>query len=136
VITIGIDPTIEPGPITVAWHGLMIAVGIVVGGLAVAHDARRRGLDPDRVHAIGLIPRRRRARRGRRSICASATSSTIQDGGPAPPCTVAVSTAPDGASPTRPSTGAGSCEPLGRALACRGRWCSAADRPITGAWIA
>jgi hypothetical protein len=39
VITIGIDPTIEPGPIASAWHGLMIAVGIVAGGLAVAHDA-------------------------------------------------------------------------------------------------
>jgi phosphatidylglycerol:prolipoprotein diacylglycerol transferase len=55
VITIGIDPTIELGPITIAWHGLMIAVGILVGGAAVAHDARRRGLDPERVYAIGLI---------------------------------------------------------------------------------
>jgi len=55
VITIGIDPTIEIGPITLAWHGLTIAVGIVIGGLAVAHDARRRGLDPERVYAIGLI---------------------------------------------------------------------------------
>jgi phosphatidylglycerol---prolipoprotein diacylglyceryl transferase len=55
VITIGIDPTIELGPITVAWHGLMIAVGILVGGAAVAYDARRRGLDPERVYAIGLI---------------------------------------------------------------------------------
>jgi phosphatidylglycerol:prolipoprotein diacylglycerol transferase len=55
VITIGIDPTIEIGPVTLAWHGLMIAVGIAVGGVAVAHDARRRGLDPERVYAIGLI---------------------------------------------------------------------------------
>ena len=55
VITIGIDPTIEIGPITVAWHGLMIAVGIVVGGLAAAHDARRRGLEPERLYAVGLI---------------------------------------------------------------------------------
>ncbi|MGH2948564.1 MAG: prolipoprotein diacylglyceryl transferase [Solirubrobacteraceae bacterium] len=55
VITIGIDPTIELGPVTIAWHGLMIAVGILVGGAAVAHDARRRGLDPERVYAIGLI---------------------------------------------------------------------------------
>jgi hypothetical protein len=47
VIRIGIDPTIEIGPITVAWHGLMIAVGIVVGGLAAAHDAQRRGLEPE-----------------------------------------------------------------------------------------
>jgi phosphatidylglycerol:prolipoprotein diacylglycerol transferase len=55
VITIGIDPTIEIGPITIAWHGLMIAVGILVGGGAVAYDARRRGLNPERIYAIGLI---------------------------------------------------------------------------------
>jgi phosphatidylglycerol:prolipoprotein diacylglycerol transferase len=39
----------------VAWHGLTIAIGIVVGGLAVAQDARRRGLEPERVYAIGMI---------------------------------------------------------------------------------
>jgi phosphatidylglycerol:prolipoprotein diacylglycerol transferase len=39
----------------VAWHGLTIVIGIVVGGLAVAHDARRRGLEPERVYTIGLI---------------------------------------------------------------------------------
>ena len=27
VITVGIDPTVEIGPVTVAWHGLTIAVG-------------------------------------------------------------------------------------------------------------
>jgi phosphatidylglycerol:prolipoprotein diacylglycerol transferase len=55
VITIGIDPTIEFGPFTIAWHGLMIAVGILIGGLAAAYDARRRGLDPQRLYAMGLI---------------------------------------------------------------------------------
>jgi phosphatidylglycerol---prolipoprotein diacylglyceryl transferase len=55
VITIGIDPTIEIGPITIAWHGLMIAIGILVGGAAVARDTRRRGLDPERIYAIGMI---------------------------------------------------------------------------------
>jgi phosphatidylglycerol:prolipoprotein diacylglycerol transferase len=55
VITIGIDPTIELGPVTIAWHGLTIAIGILVGGVAVAHEARRRGLDPERVYAIGMI---------------------------------------------------------------------------------
>jgi phosphatidylglycerol---prolipoprotein diacylglyceryl transferase len=55
VITIGIDPTIELGPVTIAWHGLTIAIGILVGGVAVALDARRRGLDPERVYAIGMI---------------------------------------------------------------------------------
>jgi phosphatidylglycerol---prolipoprotein diacylglyceryl transferase len=55
VITIGIDPTIEIGPITLAWHGLTIAIGIVVGGVAAAFDARRRGLEPERLYVIGLI---------------------------------------------------------------------------------
>jgi phosphatidylglycerol:prolipoprotein diacylglycerol transferase len=55
VITIGIDPTIEIGPITIAWHGLTIAIGILIGGVAVALDARRRGLDPERVYVIGMI---------------------------------------------------------------------------------
>jgi phosphatidylglycerol:prolipoprotein diacylglycerol transferase len=54
-ITIGIDPTIELGPVTLAWHGLMIAVGIVVGGLVVALDAHRRGLDPEPIYTFGAI---------------------------------------------------------------------------------
>jgi phosphatidylglycerol---prolipoprotein diacylglyceryl transferase len=55
VITIGIDPYIHLGPLTLAWHGLMIAVGILVGGLAAAYDARRRGLEPERMYTIGMI---------------------------------------------------------------------------------
>ena len=55
VITIGIDPTIELGPITLAWHGLMIAVGIVVGAIAAAFDAKRRGLDPERLYPVAMI---------------------------------------------------------------------------------
>jgi phosphatidylglycerol:prolipoprotein diacylglycerol transferase len=55
VITIGIDPTIEIGPVTLAWHGLTIAFGIVIGGLAAAYDARRRGLEPERLQAMALI---------------------------------------------------------------------------------
>jgi hypothetical protein len=38
VITIGIDPMIHLGPITIAWHGLTIAIGIVIGGLLAAAD--------------------------------------------------------------------------------------------------
>jgi prolipoprotein diacylglyceryltransferase len=38
--TIGIDPTIEVGPVEVAWHGLTIAIGIVIGGIAVAAQYR------------------------------------------------------------------------------------------------
>jgi phosphatidylglycerol:prolipoprotein diacylglycerol transferase len=55
VISIGIDPTIEVGPVTLAWHGLTIAIGILVGGLTAAYDARRRGLEPERLYAIGMI---------------------------------------------------------------------------------
>ena len=32
VITIGIDPMIHLGPITIAWHGLTIAIGVLIGG--------------------------------------------------------------------------------------------------------
>ena len=55
VITIGIDPTIEVGPFTLAWHGLAIAIGILVGGLTVASDARRRGLDTEPIYTFGAI---------------------------------------------------------------------------------
>jgi prolipoprotein diacylglyceryltransferase len=39
VITINIDPNLHLGPVTVAWHGLPIAIGILVGGLAAARLA-------------------------------------------------------------------------------------------------
>lgn len=53
VITIGIDPTIQLGPITLAWHGLMIAIGILVGGLAAGRYAREYGLSTDPLYPIG-----------------------------------------------------------------------------------
>jgi prolipoprotein diacylglyceryltransferase len=36
VITIDIPPTFHVGPLTLAWHGLTIGVGIAIGGLAAA----------------------------------------------------------------------------------------------------
>ena len=54
-ITIGIDPRIELGPLTLAWHGLTIAIGILIGGLVAARDARRRGLDPQPLQTVGVI---------------------------------------------------------------------------------
>jgi phosphatidylglycerol:prolipoprotein diacylglycerol transferase len=54
-ITIGIDPTIEIGPLTLAWHGITIAVGILIGGIVAGREARRRGLDPEPLYAIGMI---------------------------------------------------------------------------------
>jgi phosphatidylglycerol:prolipoprotein diacylglycerol transferase len=54
-ITVGIDPTLELGPVTVAWHGLTIAVGILIGGRAAACEARRRQLSVEPLYTIGAI---------------------------------------------------------------------------------
>ena len=55
-ITIGIDPTIEIGPVTLAWHGLTMAVGILVGAAAAARILRERGLDPAELSPlVGMI---------------------------------------------------------------------------------
>ena len=55
VITVGIDPTIELGPITVAWHGLTIAIGILVGSLLAARAARERGFPSDPLYTIASL---------------------------------------------------------------------------------
>ncbi len=55
MIEIGIDPMIELGPITLAWHGITIAVGIIVGGVVAARHARELRLDVDRLSTIGLL---------------------------------------------------------------------------------
>lgn len=55
VITIGIDPTIEIGPITLAWHGITIALGILVGSLFAARLARQRGFSSDPLYGIAVV---------------------------------------------------------------------------------
>jgi phosphatidylglycerol:prolipoprotein diacylglycerol transferase len=56
VITLGIDPNIQLGPFTLAWHGLTIAVGILVGGLVASRVAGERDLDREPLYPIaGLI---------------------------------------------------------------------------------
>ena len=55
VITIGMDPTIELGPLTLAWHGMTIAIGIVVGAVVARHETRRRGLDTQPLEAMFAI---------------------------------------------------------------------------------
>lgn len=55
VIDIGIDPMIQLGPVTIAWHGLTIALGILIGGLLAGAEARRRGLDPAPLQTMGII---------------------------------------------------------------------------------
>ena len=55
VITIGIPPEIHLGPLTVAWHGITIAVGIFVGGLAASRWLRARGMDVEPLYNIAML---------------------------------------------------------------------------------
>jgi phosphatidylglycerol:prolipoprotein diacylglycerol transferase len=54
-ITVGIDPMIHIGPLTLAWHGITIAVGILIGGLVAGHYARERRLPTDPLYTVGVI---------------------------------------------------------------------------------
>jgi phosphatidylglycerol---prolipoprotein diacylglyceryl transferase len=47
IITIRIDPELHLGPLTVAWHGLTIAIGILIGALVAARWAREHKLDTE-----------------------------------------------------------------------------------------
>jgi phosphatidylglycerol---prolipoprotein diacylglyceryl transferase len=55
VITIDIPPTFHVGPLTLAWHGVTIGVGIAIGGLLAARYARARGLPSEPITTIGMI---------------------------------------------------------------------------------
>lgn len=55
VITIGIDPEIDLGPLTLTWHGLTIALGILIGGLAAGRYLRERELDTEPLYTIGML---------------------------------------------------------------------------------
>ena len=55
VITIGIDPTIELGSVTLAWHGLTIAIGIAIGGIVAGRRVRRRGLPAEPLQMLAII---------------------------------------------------------------------------------
>ena len=52
VITIGLDPDIDLGIVTLSWHGLTVALGFVVGGLLAGRVARHYGLDVEPLQAI------------------------------------------------------------------------------------
>ncbi len=55
VITIDIAPTFDVGPLTLSWHGLTIALGLVLGGFMAMRVAREGDLDPDRVFDLVLV---------------------------------------------------------------------------------
>ena len=52
VITIGLDPEFRLGPLTLSWHGLTIAAGILAGGLLAGRWLRRQGLSADPMYTI------------------------------------------------------------------------------------
>jgi len=55
VITIGIDPFIHVGGLTIAWHGLTIGIGVAVGAMLAARWAREQGLSTEPLYTIGLL---------------------------------------------------------------------------------
>lgn len=55
VITINIDPEFGIGPLTIAWHGLTIALGILIGAAAAARWLRERGLDVEPMYNFALL---------------------------------------------------------------------------------
>ena len=55
IITINIDPEIQLGPLTLAWHGLTIALGIFVGALIAARWLRERDLDVEQMYNFATL---------------------------------------------------------------------------------
>lgn len=55
VITVGIDPSIHLGPITLAWHGITIAIGILVGAVAATRWLRHRDLPTEPMHTFAVL---------------------------------------------------------------------------------
>jgi phosphatidylglycerol:prolipoprotein diacylglycerol transferase len=55
VITVNVDPTVQIGPLSLAWHGIMIAVGLAVGTIAASRYGRRAGLDRERVTSAAFL---------------------------------------------------------------------------------
>lgn len=54
-ITIAIDPNIDAGPVELTWHGIMTAVGLVVGLWLAQRRARELDLDASRIARAALV---------------------------------------------------------------------------------
>ncbi len=54
-ITIGIPPTFHVGPVSLAWHGLMIVLGILAGGWLALRYAERFGLRSERLRIAIVV---------------------------------------------------------------------------------
>ena len=55
VLRIHLDPTVHLGPVSLAWHGIFVALGLGVGFVLARRLARRMGLDPEVVSTLVLI---------------------------------------------------------------------------------
>ena len=55
VITINIDPELQLGPLTLAWHGLTIALGIGIGAFLAARWLRERDMDPEPMYNFAML---------------------------------------------------------------------------------
>jgi len=56
VLTVRLSPEIDLGPVSIAWHGLTIAVGIVLAGWFAGRSLRARGLDTEPLGTVlGLV---------------------------------------------------------------------------------
>lgn len=53
-MTIGLSPTIDIGPLTLAWHGILTGLGIAAGLVLAMYLARRDHRDPDPLLAATL----------------------------------------------------------------------------------
>jgi phosphatidylglycerol:prolipoprotein diacylglycerol transferase len=55
VIRIGIDPNIHLGPLTLAWHGITIAPGILIGAIAAGRWLRHHNLPTDPLYTFAAL---------------------------------------------------------------------------------
>jgi phosphatidylglycerol---prolipoprotein diacylglyceryl transferase len=72
IITINIDPELRLGPLTLAWHGLTIALGILIGAFVAARWLREPNLDVEPMYNFAAL-----AALGGIVGCASSTSLSM-----------------------------------------------------------